>query len=92
MNESIFWKFFQIWAKIGSNLKKNLEKIRWFCSKFGAKLVQSVYECMGNFFLKNLYLYGSTFKFLSGTSYQNQTWVPLLGSEGNNNDSNNDIF
>ena len=33
-----FSKFGQIWAKIGSNLRKFLEKKKEFCSKFDPKL------------------------------------------------------
>ena len=32
---------------------------------------------MGPFFLKNWYMYGSTFKFCAARSHQNQTWVGL---------------
>ena len=39
---------------------------------------------MGHFFLKNWYLYGSTFKFCCGIyPYQNQTWVPPGQKIGN---------
>ena len=55
-----FSKFGQIWAKIGSNLRKFLFKI-W--PKIGP-----IGIWMGYFFLKNWYLYGSTFKFCGGTS------------------------
>ena len=61
-----FSKVPQIWAKIGSNLRKFWEK-RWFCSKFGQKLDRLVYEWV-TFSWKNWYLYGSTFKFRGSTS------------------------
>ena len=69
-----FSKFGQIWAKIGSN-----------SGKFGKKFVilfkiwpkiGPISIWMGYFFLKNWYLYGSTFKFRAAHPYQNQTWVP----------------
>ena len=63
MNGSIFPNLSQNWLKF----KKILEKI--------CNFVHGIW--MSYFFLKNWYLYGSTFKFCGGTyPYQNQTWVP----------------
>ena len=61
-----FSKFDQMWAKI-----------KWFCSKFGAKLVQLVYEWV-TFSWKIGICEGSTFKFCGGTSIQK----PILSTPG----------
>ena len=61
-----FSKFGQIWAKIGSNLRKfwrNMVILFKIWPKIGPISIW-----MGYFFLKNWYLYGSTFKFHGGTS------------------------
>ena len=61
-----FSKFGQIWAKIGSNLRKFWKK--WvILFKIWPK-IGLIGKWMGYFFLKNWYLYGSTFKFSGGTS------------------------
>ena len=59
-------KFSQTWAKIGSNLSK-FWKNRVILLIILPKIKQ-IGIWMGHFFLKNWYLYGSTFKFHSGTS------------------------
>ena len=61
-----FSKFGQIWVKIGSNLRKFLKKLVILC-KIWPK-IGPIGIWMGYFFLKNWYLYGSTFKFRGGTS------------------------
>ena len=61
-----FSKFAQIWAKIGSNLRK-FWKNRMILLKNWPK-IRPIGIWMGHFFLKNWYLYGSTFKFHCGTS------------------------
>ena len=66
MNGSIFSKFGQIWAKIGSNLRKFWKKLV-ILFKIWPK-IGPIGILMGYFFLKNWYLYGSTFKFCGGTS------------------------
>ena len=65
-----FWQ-----SKIGSNVRK-FWKNRVILLKIWRK-IGPIGIWMGLFFLKNWYLYASTFKFRSGTSLpQNQTWVP----------------
>ena len=54
-----FSKFGQIWAKIGSNLRKFWEKTV-ILFKIWPK-IGPIGIWMGYFFLKNWYLYGSTF-------------------------------
>ena len=61
-----FSQFPQIRAKIGSNLIKFM-KNRVILLKIWNK-IGSIGIWMGHFFLKNWYLYGSTFKFHCGTS------------------------
>ena len=61
-----FSKAPQIWAKIGSNLRK-FGKNRVILIKIWPK-IRPIGIWMGRFFLKNWYLYGSTFKFRGGTS------------------------
>ena len=64
-----FSKVPQIWAKImkiGSNLRK-FWKNRVILLKIWQKM-GPIGIWMGRFFLKNWYLYGSTFKFCGGTS------------------------
>ena len=61
-----FSKFGQIWAKIGSSLRKFRKKIV-ILFKIWPK-IGPIGIWMGYFFLKNWYLYGSTFKFHGGTS------------------------
>ena len=58
-----FSKSGQIWAKIGSNLRKF-----WKKSVISFKIwpkIGPIGIWMGYFFLKNWYLYGSTFKFVA---------------------------
>ena len=59
--------FFKIFPNYWLKLKKILKEIKWFCSKFGPKLVRLVYKWVV-FSWQNWYLYGSTFKFRSGKS------------------------
>ena len=59
-------KFAQIWAKIGSNSRK-CWKNRVVLLKIWSQ-IGPIGIWMGHFFLKNWYLYGSTFKFCGGTS------------------------
>ena len=70
-----FSKSGQIWAKIGSNLRKF-----WKKSVISFQIwpkIGPIGIWMGYFSLKNWYLYGSTFKFVAAHHpYQNQTWVP----------------
>ena len=54
-----FSKFSKIWAKIGSNFGKNPAIVL---------KIAPIGIWMGHFFMKNWYLYGSTFKFRGGTS------------------------
>ena len=61
-----FSKLGQIWAKIGSNLRKFWKKLV-ILFKIWPK-IGPIVIWMGYFFLKNWYLYGSTFKFHGGTS------------------------
>ena len=61
-----FLKFGQIWAKIGSNLWKFWKKMV-ILFKIWPK-IGPIGIWIGYFFLKNWYLYGSTFKFCGGTS------------------------
>ena len=61
-----FSKFGQILAKIGSNLRK-FGKNLVILFKIGPK-IGPIGIWIGYFFLKNWYLYGSTFKFCGGTS------------------------
>ena len=61
-----FSKFGQIWAKIGSNLRKFWKK-SVILFKIWPK-IEPIGIWMGYFFLKNWYLYGSTFKFRGDTS------------------------
>ena len=56
-----FSKFGQIWAKIGSNLRKFSKKLVILFK------IVPIGIWMGYFFLKNWYLYGSTLKFHGGT-------------------------
>ena len=65
-----FSKFGQIWAKIGSNLRK-FRKKSVILFKIWPK-IEPIGIWMGYFFLKNWYLYGSTFKFRGGTSLPKQ--------------------
>ena len=66
MNGLIFQKIPKFEPKL-AQIYENFGKIGWFCSNFGQKLDWLVYEWV-TFFLKNWYLYGSTFKFRGGTS------------------------
>ena len=59
-------KFGQIWAKIGSNLRKFWEK-SVILFKIWPK-IEPIGIWMGYFSLKNWYLYGSIFKFRGSTS------------------------
>ena len=59
-------KFGQIWAKIGSNLRKFWKKFV-ILFKIWPK-IRPIGIWMGYLFLKNWYLYGSTFKFRGGTT------------------------
>ena len=61
-----FSKVPQIWAKIGSNLRK-FWKNRVILLKIWPK-IGPIGIRMSRFFLKNWYLYGSAFKFHGGTS------------------------
>ena len=61
-----FSKFGQIWAKIGSNLRKFWKK-SVILFKIWPK-IEPIGIWMGCFFFKNWYLYGSTFKFHGNTS------------------------
>ena len=61
-----FSKFSQSWAKIGSNFRK-LWKNWVILHKIWPK-VEQIGVWMGHFFMKNWYLYGSTFKFCGSTS------------------------
>ena len=65
-----FSKVPQIWAKIGSSLR-NFWKNRVILIKIWPK-IGPIGIRMGRFFLKNWYLYGSTFKFRGGTSLPKQ--------------------
>ena len=61
-----FSKVLQIWAKIGSNLRKFWKN--WVILFKIWPNIGPIGIWMGHFFLKNWYLYGSTFKFHGGTS------------------------
>ena len=73
-----FSKFGQIWAKIGSNLRKFWKKLV-ILFKIWPK-IGPIGIWMGYFFLKNWYLYGSSFKFRGGTSLPkpNMSTPPVL--------------
>ena len=75
-----FSKFSQIWAKIGSNLRK-FWKNRPILLKIWPK-IGPIGIWMGHFFLKNWYLYRSTFKFCGGTSLPkpNLSYPPRIRS------------
>ena len=73
-----FSKFPQIWAKIGSNLRK-CGKIGRFCSKFCPKLVRLIYEWIIFSWKIGIYMYGSTLKFCSGTSLPKPNLSTLPG-------------
>ena len=62
-------RFFKIFPNFSQNLlkfKKIFEKLGDFAPHFSK--IGPIGIWMGHFFLKNLYLYGSTCKFCSGTS------------------------
>ena len=59
-------KFGQIWAKIGSYLREFWKKLVILFKTWPK--IGPIGIWMGYFFLKNWYLYGSTFKFRGGTS------------------------
>ena len=75
--------FFFFFLKILPNLSQNWLKFKkiWKTQVILLKISLKIGLMgiwMGHFFLKNWYLYESTFKFRSAVahSYQNQTWVP----------------
>ena len=61
-----FSKVPQIWAKIGTNLRKFWKN--WVILLKIWPKIGPIGIWMGHFFLKNWYLYGPTFKFRGGTS------------------------
>ena len=64
-------RFFKIWAKFGSNLRKFWKKLV-ILFKIWPK-IGPIGIWMSYFFLKNWYLYGSTFKLRGGTSLPKPT-------------------
>ena len=70
-----FSKSGQIWAKIGSNLRKFWKKLV-ILFKIWPK-IGPIGMWMGYFFLKNWYMYGSTFNFCGGTSLPKPNSTPL---------------
>ena len=69
---------FDIWMgiKIFPNLSQNWLKFEKKFEKFGDFAQNLNYIWMDHFFLKNRYLYGSTFKFRSGTSLSKPNLSP----------------
>ena len=74
INASIFQNFPKFDRKLAQN-QENLRNIGWLCSRFGAKLILLVYECI-TFFWQNVICMGQLSNSGAARPYQNQTWVP----------------
>ena len=81
------WPFINVWMghiffKKIPDLRRNWFKFakfweKWLIwSKFCSDMARLIYEGV-TFFLKNWYMYGSTFKFLAARSWINIIWAPL---------------
>ena len=73
INGSIFPNLSQYWLKF-KKIFKRLGELAQIWPKIGPIGIR-----LGHFFLKNWYMYGSTFKFPAARPFQNQTWVPPPG-------------